>query len=777
MKSKEFEQMHFTTKTCSIGSIACGLTLLGAVPAAADVGDEIAVITVPVSGADTFCSIGCAFDGGYLHYTRCGDENIYKIDPLSGALIDTFASGIPEFPNAISYDATRNAIWIGCQGCNAVGMPIYLWHFGADGDPNTADDTVTHEFDIPFGLLNPATGNPFLGFCFIDGIAFDAFDPNDPNDDGLWVSDDVDDDLGLFALDGSLINGYAPASVDPSLATTSGLAVGGPRIYLANNGGGDVFRADKFADPLTLVDQFENGNDRQEDMECDPVTFAPIEVMWVRTTPQGGAFPDVITAYEIEPGSCGLGGAPGASCEFEVQEVLCNCNPDGGTDGYSVNLNLVNNSGVDAYWVLLPGFNTVPNIVPLVPPLANGESRKIDIDIVDVDPGEFCFYVVLADINIDECCSAEVCVDLPECDCFQLLEKSVDCLPDGSGDYVLTFTFQNLTEDVIYHSFLIAPPGITVSPDYIAYDPGLAHCDSATVNVIVSGAGAGEEVCILFSIHNIDLLECCADFICCPAPDCAPQGPCPGKGDCCAANGTPGCEQPECCEAICAADPFCCDTEWDGICANAALANPLCDCFVEENNDDCEDRFDIFDGQTGYSTIGATTDGLPHAVCMFDGQTYNDIWYNYVATCDGTLTVTTCDAADYDTDLAVYNGCDVCPPGDNELAGCNDDDSACAGFTSTVMVGVSAGNCYKIRVGGWNAGDSGNGTVTITCTPGIPEDGCFGDLNGDGVVGPADLSILLSEWGSSSSIADLNHDRNVNSADLAMLLAAWGSCS
>ncbi|MHC4992858.1 MAG: hypothetical protein ACYTGC_17945, partial [Planctomycetota bacterium] len=44
----------------------------------------------------------------------------------------------------------------------------------------------------------------------------------------------------------------------------------------------------------------------------------------------------------------------------------------------------------------------------------------------------------------------------------------------------------------------------------------------------------------------------------------------PGNGDCCAANGTPGCEDEECCEAVCGADPFCCDTEWDQICADAA---------------------------------------------------------------------------------------------------------------------------------------------------------------------------------------------------------------
>ena len=39
----------------------------------------------------------------------------------------------------------------------------------------------------------------------------------------------------------------------------------------------------------------------------------------------------------------------------------------------------------------------------------------------------------------------------------------------------------------------------------------------------------------------------------------------------------------------------------------------------------------------------------------------------------------------------------------------------CAGFTSRVIVPVVAGNCYTIRVGGWNTGDEGTGTLTVAC--------------------------------------------------------------
>lgn len=58
---------------------------------------------------------------------------------------------------------------------------------------------------------------------------------------------------------------------------------------------------------------------------------------------------------------------------------------------------------------------------------------------------------------------------------------------------------------------------------------------------------------------------------------------------------------------------------------------------------------------------------------------------------------------------------------------------------------------------------------------GQQEQACFGDLDGDNAVGGADLGMLLSAWGDSTS-ADLNDDGVVDGADLGLLLAAWGAC-
>jgi len=86
----------------------------------------------------------------------------------------------------------------------------------------------------------------------------------------------------------------------------------------------------------------------------------------------------------------------------------------------------------------------------------------------------------------------------------------------------------------------------------------------------------------------------CCEFVCTQDPFCCDvlwDGACvnqanmlcdgcgaAGAGDCCTANGTPFCDDRTCCDAICALDPFCCTTQWDGLCASAAQTNAACGC-------------------------------------------------------------------------------------------------------------------------------------------------------------------------------------------------------
>jgi hypothetical protein len=53
--------------------------------------------------------------------------------------------------------------------------------------------------------------------------------------------------------------------------------------------------------------------------------------------------------------------------------------------------------------------------------------------------------------------------------------------------------------------------------------------------------------------------------------------------------------------------------------------------------------------------------------------------------------------------------------------------------------------------------------------------GTPGDINSDGAVDAADLSLLLSLWGTTGGPADIDGDGTVGASDLALLLASWTS--
>jgi hypothetical protein len=68
---------------------------------------------------------------------------------------------------------------------------------------------------------------------------------------------------------------------------------------------------------------------------------------------------------------------------------------------------------------------------------------------------------------------------------------------------------------------------------------------------------------------------------------------------------------------------------------------------------------------------------------------------------------------------------------------------------------------------GWNIDD-----VEIVAI--LPNDGVFGDLNGDGIVNGADVGLFLAAWGTCDGCdADFNNDGIVDGADFGQLLIAW----
>lgn len=158
------------------------------------------------------------------------------------------------------------------------------------------------------------------------------------------------------------------------------------------------------------------------------------------------------------------------------------------------------------------------------------------------------------------------------------------------------------------------------------------------------------------------------------------------------------------------------------------------------------------------------------------------VWYRFVPAVTGAYSFSMCGSAG-DSMLAIG---DICPGAGArfESIGFNDDfcacSSGCIGNYAAVLNAYTpglplaqdlvAGQTYYIVAGSY-ADTAVNATLLVDGPPQPPSNPA--DLTGDGHVTAADLTVLLSQWGTAGS-ADLDGNGLVGSSDVALLLNAWG---
>lgn len=233
-----------------------------------------ASVTAGIPACASGVGTGVAFDGTSL-ILSCWSSNVLERvraaaphDNIGAVTISGLTNG--NDMNALAWDAGRNKLW----ACNGHSQAVLV-------------DTTSGAVDgvqLPISVVG----------C-TDGLAYDG------SDDTLWVSPDVSGTVYHYNLAGVLLGSFPVSGLLGGFGN-SGIAVGGANMYLANNGGSEIYQTDKLFTSSTLFASFPR---RLEDLECDGITFKGLGVgaIW-----SNDAYDRILNAWEIAPGLCEFGG-------------------------------------------------------------------------------------------------------------------------------------------------------------------------------------------------------------------------------------------------------------------------------------------------------------------------------------------------------------------------------------------------------------------------------------------------------------------------------------
>jgi hypothetical protein len=230
-----------------------------------------------ITGGGAACGIntGIAFDGTNLIISCWFRSSLDYVDVTTGALVKT--------------------VNLTCSGCTFGSLGAMAW------DQSRGKIWICSEPNVD--LIDPVTGIATQQFSTpgcIDGLAFDG------SDGTLYTSPDANANVSHWSNTGTLL-GTTNVGANLGGPGNSGIAVGGAKLYLANNGGQQIYEVAKDFSTYALFASFPQ---RLEDLECDDVTFASqgTGAIWVID-----AFDRTLNAYAIPQGACNFGGGGGGS--------------------------------------------------------------------------------------------------------------------------------------------------------------------------------------------------------------------------------------------------------------------------------------------------------------------------------------------------------------------------------------------------------------------------------------------------------------------------------
>jgi hypothetical protein len=186
----------------------------------------------------------------------------------------------------------------------------------------------------------------------------------------------------------------------------------------------------------------------------------------------------------------------------------------------------------------------------------------------------------------------------------------------------------------------------------------------------------------------------------------------------------PGCDDWNCCNLVCLADPSCCGDTWDALCvSNGAVA--ICGYFIYNCNDtspanDCLTSAQVLTLGTdvAFTNVNANTDGPSTLITGAASGTVSDVWFTVQANVTGQLNVIV-DHPTVDTVLELYGPFDNAsianPEEEIPPAYIGTVDAFGAGGEGLTLLDAEGGKFYLIRVGSWvDAPATGAGTISTS---------------------------------------------------------------
>ena len=272
---------------------------------------------------------------------------------------------------------------------------------------------------------------------------------------------------------------------------------------------------------------------------------------------------------------------------------------------------------------------------------------------------------------------------------------------DGAGRANFNANW-NLRADYVFDSALFSGDGPLDTTSNIAFGAtfnaggGDLYVNELTLGSISSEVPSdGAIEILLLTVVDLSNASLSGNYEVLPPASCGSGGPC-GQ-----VHAEPGCDNIDCCAAVCELDFYCCDISWDASCVNKAVEL----CGVTPTNDDCQAARPLGLGRFPFTNLNCSNDG-PDVISECTtapegGSIVNDVWFSHTALADNGVFVSTCGHADFDTQILVYDACG------GELIACNQNSSVCPDGTSLVGFMGVAGETYLIRVAGVTGAGSG----------------------------------------------------------------------